>query len=570
MAELLLVDNDEDIRSLLRLGLEEAGHTIREAANGLEALRAIETKIPDILITDLIMPSIPGDKLLRIIKAVPEWRSIPTIVISGVAAESPEDRAGIECDIYIAKGPIAQTIHYILDAIREFSTLVEMSKDRPLGLETIYSRHITRELLEINQIQQMVLDGISEGLSLITNGGRFVWVNETLCRMIDLREEHILGRSISEVLPTLKGEEFGTHPLGASREFTVEATGRIIRVEVMIPANGTPESALIWRNVTDRLLMEEQFENIVESTMDVIWTTNFEGYLTYVTASCEEILGFTRDDLLGRPLWANTPKDHQNQLEKQFRILITAAANGKAHIYSEGIWPFLHADGTVRRAQVRTSPLRDRGGRLIGLRGVLTDITKRERLEREREDLLHELHHRVRDNLQLIASLARLSEPDKLEGRIAAVSYVFDELYEEDSFADIEAAMLVYKVVSSAMSFSPCEHLPEINTENVIDRLSMRIAVPVAIILQETVTAIIAGDNGEPFCPDQIIVRLLQEERASTLLIGTDIDEFKDDAVPDPIDERSILSVTVDQLRGVCRCYTKGADRLYEISFPVS
>lgn len=568
MAELLLVDNDEDIRSLLRLGLEEAGHTVREAGNGLEALRSLESSIPDILITDLIMPTIPGDKLLRIIKAVPEWKEIPTIVISGVAAESPENRADVLCDIYIAKGPIAQMLHYITDAIREFATLVEMSRDRPLGIDSIYSRHITRELLEINRIQQTVLDGISEGLSLVTADGRFVWVNETLCRMIDIPEEYLLGRTVLEIIPSIGQYDLATRPAGTSREITAPKNGRLIRVEVLEPANGSPETALIWRNVTDRLLMEEQFENIVESTTDVVWTTDFNGYVTYVSRSSREVMGRTPDEIVGRPIWLSTPAEQREALQRRFSNLINQAIAGDYSGHSEGIWPFLRADGETRLAQVRTSPLQDRAGRIIGLRGVLTDITERENLQREREALLHELHHRVRDNLQLIASLARLSEPEKLEGRIAAVSYVFDELYQEDSFVDIEPSSLVYKVVSSAMSFSPCEHMPEIEDEYALDRLPMRMAVPAAIILQETVSMIIERLQEQHLCPERIVVRLIRTDGDLVFSIGTTGDSSLLDRSESSIDERSILSVTVDQLRGTCRCITGKTDTVYTIVFP--
>lgn len=570
MAELLLVDNDEEIRVLLRIGLEESGHTVREAGNGLEALRAIESSIPDILITDLIMPSIPGDKLLRILDAVPEWSAIPTIVISGVAAESPQSRAEVECDIYIAKGPIAQTLQYLNDAIREFATLAEMSRDRALGLDSIYSRHITRELLEINRIQQKVLDGISEGLSLVTADGRFVWVNQPLCSMVGIKEERLLGRSVANVLPTFGAYDLATSSPGTSHEFTIPENDRIVRVEVLEQANGTPETALIWRNVTDRLLMEEQFENIVESTTDVIWTANLEGYVTYISRSCEEILGFTREELVGRPMWLMAPEEHRDHLERRLEELLSALLAESDVSNSETIWPFLHADGSVRQAQVRTSVLRDRAGGVIGLNGVLTDITERQRLEREREALLHELHHRVRDNLQLITSLARLSEPERLEGRVAAVSYVFDELYDEDSFADIETAMLVYRVTVSALSLSRCEHMPRIESEYDIDRISMRIAVPFAIILQETVTEIAARVDPDYPCPKRIIVRLSQDGSTLNFAIGTGPLSIKEAGNMIVIDNKSILSITVDQLRGTCRCYVAGNETLYEVSFPFS
>ena len=65
MAEILVVDDDPDIRSLLRLTFVSYGHVVREAGVGLEALAALEERAPEAMILDVMMPRMDGYGVLR-------------------------------------------------------------------------------------------------------------------------------------------------------------------------------------------------------------------------------------------------------------------------------------------------------------------------------------------------------------------------------------------------------------------------------------------------------------------------------------------------------------------------
>lgn len=60
MARILLVDDDDLFRNMLRLTLAKMGHEVREARNGKEALKRLEEKPPDVVLTDIIMPEKEG------------------------------------------------------------------------------------------------------------------------------------------------------------------------------------------------------------------------------------------------------------------------------------------------------------------------------------------------------------------------------------------------------------------------------------------------------------------------------------------------------------------------------
>ncbi|MBV8985794.1 MAG: response regulator [Acidimicrobiia bacterium] len=65
MAEILVVDDDPDIRALIRLTLETYGYVVREAGDGMQALDALSEHEPDAMVLDVMMPKMDGYGVLR-------------------------------------------------------------------------------------------------------------------------------------------------------------------------------------------------------------------------------------------------------------------------------------------------------------------------------------------------------------------------------------------------------------------------------------------------------------------------------------------------------------------------
>lgn len=82
---LLLVEDNLDMRAYLRLHLD-LHYTVREAENGLDAVRALEEEIPDIILSDVMMPHLNGFELCGRVKAEARWREVPIILLSAKAA----------------------------------------------------------------------------------------------------------------------------------------------------------------------------------------------------------------------------------------------------------------------------------------------------------------------------------------------------------------------------------------------------------------------------------------------------------------------------------------------------
>jgi len=80
MPNILVVDDHEEIREALSEILEEEGHDISQAVDGLDALEAINKSRPDVVLPDIAMPRMDGLETLQRIKSQPELADIPVIM----------------------------------------------------------------------------------------------------------------------------------------------------------------------------------------------------------------------------------------------------------------------------------------------------------------------------------------------------------------------------------------------------------------------------------------------------------------------------------------------------------
>ncbi|MBK5269462.1 MAG: response regulator, partial [Bacteroidia bacterium] len=93
---ILVVDDDDSIRSLLQQELSEAGYLINQATNGKEALESIRNHRPDLVILDVMMPEMNGFDVAAILKNDPQTMDIPIIVLSIVQDKARGFRIGVD------------------------------------------------------------------------------------------------------------------------------------------------------------------------------------------------------------------------------------------------------------------------------------------------------------------------------------------------------------------------------------------------------------------------------------------------------------------------------------------
>jgi len=88
---ILLVEDDRFLRRACETALRQRGFTVTSAVDGEEALRAIETSPPDLVLLDLLMPKVTGLEVLRTLRARPETEALPVLILSNSSREQDMD-----------------------------------------------------------------------------------------------------------------------------------------------------------------------------------------------------------------------------------------------------------------------------------------------------------------------------------------------------------------------------------------------------------------------------------------------------------------------------------------------
>jgi two-component system cell cycle response regulator DivK len=115
---ILVVEDQEDNRQILRDLLSSTDYEMMEAENGQEALDAVARQRPDLILMDIQLPVMDGYEATRRIKANPDWQSIPVIVVTSYALSGDAEKArAAGCDDYVTK---PYSPRQLLAKIREY------------------------------------------------------------------------------------------------------------------------------------------------------------------------------------------------------------------------------------------------------------------------------------------------------------------------------------------------------------------------------------------------------------------------------------------------------------------
>ena len=120
---ILVVEDQPDNRRILRDLLGNAGYELIEAETGEEALTAVETQRPDLILMDIQLPVMDGYEATRRIRSNPELKSIPIIAVTSYALAGDEAKAlAVGCNAYVTK-PFSPRA--LLAKVQEHLALVE-------------------------------------------------------------------------------------------------------------------------------------------------------------------------------------------------------------------------------------------------------------------------------------------------------------------------------------------------------------------------------------------------------------------------------------------------------------
>jgi PAS domain S-box-containing protein len=288
-------------------------------------------------------------------------------------------------------------------------------------------------------------------------------------------------------------------------------SGDIIKVSIessQIDYQGRKAGLYLVKDVTEKLKDEKRrrlLESVVRNTNDAVAILNVapdapHPNIIYTNASFRTITGYTDDDVRNRSLSLLTGEQTDPE---QLSILENAINN-----YESADLELIQytKEGETFWAHVSLVPVEDSDGGHNHMVAIFRDITSRKESEekiqaslREKEVLLSEIHHRVKNNLALVSGMLQMQVFDeenqevinKLNNsmlRVETMASIHQLLYESSSFSRLEFSKIISKLIKAThRSFSAGKDIDiEIETEPF--ELNINQAVPCSLIINEAIT----------------------------------------------------------------------------------
>ncbi len=246
---------------------------------------------------------------------------------------------------------------------------------------------------------------------------------------------------------------------------------------------------------------EERFRDLTEKLPEVVFETNRNLELTYANRRAFELFGYSAEDLKRglNGLELITPADRD-------RAKANIAMRLKGEDPGTVEYQALRKDGSSFPVLFHASSI-IKEGELFGLRGIIVDITDRKQAEekikaslKEKEILLQEIHHRVKNNMQVISSLLRLQASGvgdervtdalmECQGRVQTMAFLHETLYGSDTLTVIDFKTYISKLASKMIQSYVTNKgrvKVKVNTEDI--KLSIEQATSLGLIVNELVS----------------------------------------------------------------------------------
>jgi PAS domain S-box-containing protein len=378
---ILIVDDNPNIQVGLQslLSSHQGFEVVGLAGDGREAVRSVYQFLPDLVLMDLSMPGMNGLAAIKEIKE--KW---PDIKILALTVHKSEE--------YITAALKAGADGYIL----KDSNRVELIQfiENTLAGKRVLSVDVEEALRESEGQFRALFESAAIGIEQRDLDGHFLKGNERLSEIIGLTQEEMAQRSFEEI----------THPEDRPREkplieallreerpyYTIEKRylhkdGHPVWVRVTTSLTKNvrrPCRISIIEDITERKQAEEalkrseeKYRDLVEDINDVIFEVGGNERITYISPTCEAVIGYSTSELIGRPILDFLlPEDRPMALEGVHKVL-------SGHIQPMEV-RVVNKFGEIRWVRVSSRPI-TKGNRIVGLRGILTDVTEGKQRDEE-------------------------------------------------------------------------------------------------------------------------------------------------------------------------------------------
>jgi PAS domain S-box-containing protein len=315
-------------------------------------------------------------------------------------------------------------------------------------------------LQESEERLQHIISTISDGLIVVDQHDKIRFVNPAA--------ESLFGRSQSELVGHLFGLPCAA---GTSAEICIQhSLEKQVIAEMRVGEIAWEKEIahlVSLRDITERYQAEqalheseEKYRRIVETAAEGIWIVDRDSNTNFVNRQITQMLGYTVEEMIGKSLF--------DFMDEEGKFLIQAnVEHGHQGIQTNYDVKFRRRDGTELWAIASTNPLFDGKGNYAGALGMITDITVRKQAEeqlkaslQEKEILLKEVHHRVKNNLQVIDSLFRhqcrhskdlsvIQILKECQNRVNLMALLHEKLYQSKDLVNIDFAGYLKSLVAN-------------------------------------------------------------------------------------------------------------------------
>jgi PAS domain S-box-containing protein len=354
-------------------------------------------------------------------------------------------------------------------------------KDQTLILgiaRDITERRRAEEAIKESEEKFRMLAEKSPNMIFINKKGRIVYANQICEEVMGYTREEFYSPDfdfISMIAPDSIGivkSQFQKHLKGEDvppYEYSlITKTGKRIDAIVttkLISFGGESAILGIITDITERKQAEEalrkseeKYRHLVENTNDVMYATDENGIITYISPVAKTLSGYNPSEITGKNFVHFIFKEDVELVQEQFKrnIMGRPEPNECRIVTKSGDIKWIRSSG-------RPIYLNDR---LLGIQGVISDITDQKRAEdeikaslKEKEAMMREIHHRVKNNLQIVSSLLRLQSRsiknktlketfEIAQNRIKSMALIHEVLYLSENLDKINFSDYIKRITN--------------------------------------------------------------------------------------------------------------------------
>ena len=244
---------------------------------------------------------------------------------------------------------------------------------------------------------------------------------------------------------------------------------------------------------------EEKYRHLVENTNEVLYALDENGIVSYISPVARTLSGYNPSEIIGKYFVDFIFKDDVEPIQEQYSQRISGSQEpSECRIVTKS------GDLKWIRSSGRPIFLNDR---FLGIQGVIADITEQKRAEdkikaslKEKEAMMREIHHRVKNNLQIVSSLLRLQSRsiksktlrdtfDIAQNRIKSMALIHEVLYLSENMDKINFSEYIKRISNHLFSMFS-RRAKEIQLEVDVGEYYLDIdkAIPCGLIINELVS----------------------------------------------------------------------------------